>query len=186
MPQANAETTMATTFAAYATFFGTPLPDNPIAALRILRAEAKQEVDRLIEFLDTTGPDPDLEDGADDELTGDDEPSFGWCDIEARKNRYVEQHYDEGEEDDPGEESDEGEANGDDEPSLGWTNPQPGRQLSQGDSLWSRYQSPIVDEGIDQTSLGGVATIEDLEAEHDGREPDADDEAGGIGRGAQW
>ena len=61
-----------TGFAAFATFLGTPLPENPIRALRILRHEAAREIERLIDFLDALGGDPDLEDGADAE------PTLGW------------------------------------------------------------------------------------------------------------
>jgi hypothetical protein len=55
-------------FAAFATFLGTPLPENPIEALRILRREAVAEIERLIAFVDALGGEPDLEDGADGEL----------------------------------------------------------------------------------------------------------------------
>jgi len=37
--------------AAFATFLGNPLPENPIAALQQLRREAAAEVERLIAFL---------------------------------------------------------------------------------------------------------------------------------------
>ena len=65
------------TFAAFATFLGTPLPENPIRALRILRREAAAEIERLIAFLDALGGDPDLEDGNDAEENVN-EPSLGW------------------------------------------------------------------------------------------------------------
>ena len=92
-------------FAAFATFLGTPLPENPIRALRILRKEAAREIERLIDFLDALGGDPDLEDGADAEPTlgwpigngrllggdmdGEAEPSLGWTGTinQASRNR---------------------------------------------------------------------------------------------------
>ena len=58
------------TFSAFVSFLGTPLPENPIEAIRILRREAAKEIERLIAFLDALGGDPDLEE------TGDDEPSL--------------------------------------------------------------------------------------------------------------
>jgi hypothetical protein len=45
MSQAESESTTAESFAAFATFatfLGTPLPENPILALRILRKEAAE------------------------------------------------------------------------------------------------------------------------------------------------
>jgi len=69
-----------TTFAAFATFLGTPLPENPIRALRILRREVAAEIERLIAFLDALGGDPDLELTGDDEPDQSEEPSLGWTD----------------------------------------------------------------------------------------------------------
>ena len=81
----------ADTFAAFASFLGTPLPENPIEALHVLRREAAKEIERLIVFLDALGGDPDLEPSlgyspythtaAAIDLEGDDvddEPSLGW------------------------------------------------------------------------------------------------------------
>jgi hypothetical protein len=78
-------------FAAFATFLGMPLPDDPVAALRILRREAAKAVESLLAFLDLTDGDPDLEpslgqtaytnDPATVDVEGDDsdkEPSLGW------------------------------------------------------------------------------------------------------------
>ena len=73
MAQADSEPITAASFAAFATFLGTPLPDNPIRALRILRHEAAREIERLIAFLDALGGDPDLEPTGDE-----DEPTLGW------------------------------------------------------------------------------------------------------------
>jgi hypothetical protein len=74
-------------FAAFETWLGTPLPADPIAALRVLRHQAEQEIERLLDFLDATDGDPDLEgelagfeapqDGREGEDT-DAEPSLGW------------------------------------------------------------------------------------------------------------
>ena len=183
----------AATFADFATFLGAPLPDDPVEALRLLRRDAAAAVENLLAFLDLTDDDPDLEpslgenpytgDPATVDLEGDgsdDEFSLGWTGTINQASRHRLGDATDAEKDDcDKEESDEGEANGDEEPSLGWTNPQPGRQLSQGDSMWSRHQRPLIDQGLDQTGLGGFASIEDLEDEHDGREPDSDDEDGG-------
>ena len=172
------------------------LPESPEGYFRTLasmRKEARDEIERLIDFLDRAAGDPDLEpslgenpyigDRATVDLEGDtsdDEFSLGWTGTINQASRHRLGDATDAEKDDADkEESDEGEANGDEEPSLGWTNPQPGRQLSQGDSIWSRQQRPFFDVGVDQTGLGGFASIEDLEDEHDGREPDSDDEDGG-------
>jgi len=48
-------------FAAFETWLGTPLPADPIEAMRTLRREAAQEIERLLAFLDATDGDPDLE-----------------------------------------------------------------------------------------------------------------------------
>jgi hypothetical protein len=111
MSQADSEPITGESFAAFATFLGTPLPENPIQALCILRREAAAEIERLIVFLDALGGDPDLEDGNDAEA----EPE---------------------------------------EPSLGWTTT------------------------FDQTSRNRLGGCDDTEDEHDGREPDVDDEDG--------
>ena len=128
-------------FAAFATFLGTPLPENPIEALRILRREAAAEVERLIAFLDALGGDPDLEDGGDDEEEPD-EPSLGWTTTfnQTSRNRL-------------GGTGDEEQDDADREPSLG-----------------SR-------SAINQL-LWADGSTKDFEDEHDGREPDVDDEDG--------
>ena len=49
------------------------------AALGRLRQRMEQAVERILSVLDTLdAPDEDLQDGGDDELTGDEEPSLGW------------------------------------------------------------------------------------------------------------
>jgi hypothetical protein len=60
---------------AFETFLGTPLPDNPIAALQRVRSEAEAEVDRLLALLDALDGDADLEEG------GDTEPELGFTRI---------------------------------------------------------------------------------------------------------
>jgi hypothetical protein len=75
------------TFAAFESWLGTPLPENPVEAMRILRRQAEQEIERLLAFLDATDGDTDMEpelagtdayhDGGEDEDT-DAEPSLGW------------------------------------------------------------------------------------------------------------
>ena len=49
-------------FAAFETWLRTPLPENPIEAMRILRRQAEEEIERLLAFLDATDGNPDLED----------------------------------------------------------------------------------------------------------------------------
>src|SRR5690242_6077561 len=49
-----------------------------VKALRRLRQEAQDEIDRLIALIDRIDGDPDLE------ATGDDEPSLGWLEAGAR------------------------------------------------------------------------------------------------------
>jgi hypothetical protein len=132
MSQADSEPITGESFAAFATFLGTPLPENPIRALRILRKEAAAEIERLILFLDALGGDPDLEPG------GDDEPALGWTGAEGGSGRYGALH------------------DGEEEPSLGWTS------------------------ALNQTSRRNrLGACDDAEDEHDGREPDVDDEDGG-------
>jgi hypothetical protein len=115
-----------TTFAAFATFLGTPLPENPIRALRILRKEAAAEIERLIAFLDALGGDPDLEDGHDDEADID-EPSLGWTttinQAARTEQRFGSQwDYDTEQEHDGSEPDVDDEEGGDDKPSLGFLN----------------------------------------------------------------
>lgn len=58
--------------------------ETALLTLRRLRREARDEIDRLLHFLDASDIDPDLEDGFDDEPTGDDEQTLGWTDLESR------------------------------------------------------------------------------------------------------
>jgi hypothetical protein len=125
MSQAESEPITADTFAAFATWLGTPLPDDPITAIRILRKEAAAEIERLITMLDVLGGDPDLEptmgyvapgyvDEA--EIEEDPEPSLGWTGTvnQASRNRLgdgedFEKDDADKEDSDPAEESDFGE-----------------------------------------------------------------------------
>jgi hypothetical protein len=66
-------------------------------AIGRLRKEARDEVDRLISFLDKTDDYMfrELEDSVDDHPHGDEgeaEPSLGWTEQEARWNRHVKRH----------------------------------------------------------------------------------------------
>ena len=113
------------TFAAFATFLGTPLPENPIRALRILRREAAAEIERPIAFLDALGGDPDLEDGNDAEEDIH-EPSLGWTttinQAAATDRRFGSQWDYDVEQEHDGREPDVDDEDGrDEEPSLGWT-----------------------------------------------------------------
>lgn len=79
---------------AFEAFTGTPLPKDPIRALKRLRAAAAADVLRLIAFLDETDGDPDLDDDElDDDGLQDREPDpddadspethgRGWYDVE--------------------------------------------------------------------------------------------------------
>jgi hypothetical protein len=159
--QAESDPITAETFAAFATFLGTPLPENPIEALRA--------------FLDALGGDPDLEptmgyvapgyvDEAEPDV--DDEPSLGWADAEARSGRYADQPFLDAELD-----------QADDEPSLA----SPESVATDGGPGYDGY----IWGGRFHTTREGNQTCwarggrEDLEGEHDGREPDVDDEDGG-------
>ena len=148
-----------TGFAAFATFLGTPLPENPIRALRVLRYEAAREIERLIDFLDALGGDPDLEDGADAE------PTLGWPPGRPICVGSVE--------------------DGELEPSLGWTgniNQASRNRLGDGEDFEK-------DDSEREPSLGGLNRVNqegwasglgnELEDEHDGTEPDHDNEPNG-------
>lgn len=148
-----------TGFAAYATFLGTPLPENPIRALRILRYEAAREIERLIDFLDRLGGDPDLEDGADAE------PTLGW----------------------PASGKAFGSEDGELEPSLGWTgtiNQASRNRLGAIDPYLldcEKDDADKEDNGDLEPSLAGGGFSHpsgydvDLEADDSDREPDNDD-----------
>ena len=162
-------------------------------ALRLLRRDAASAVENLIAFLDLTDDDPDLEpslgenpytgDPATVDLEGDnsdDEFSLGWTGTINQASRHRVGDATDAEKDDCDKEvSDEGKANSDEEPSLRLDEPTARPPAIAGDSMWSRQQRPLFDVGLDQTGLGGFASIEDLEDEHDGREPDSHDEDGG-------
>jgi len=109
------------TFAAFATFLGTPLPENPIRALRILRKEAAAEIERLIAFLDALGGDPDLELTGDDEPEQSEEPSLGWTTTINQAARAEQRFGAQGWGVDLEQEHDGREPDVDDEPTLGWT-----------------------------------------------------------------
>jgi hypothetical protein len=124
-------------------YFRTPVtPEEAFQAIGRLRKEARDEIDRLIRFLDKTDDyvSRELEESADDcpQREDEDEPSLGSLSAITDQTRWAaedhgeidaEEEHDGREEDDPGEESDHGEeddhggdgAREDDEPSLGWT-----------------------------------------------------------------
>src|SRR5664279_1977738 len=102
-----------------------------IKRLRKLRAKAADEIDRLLEFLDASDIDPDLE------------PTLGFMNGP--------------------QEMDECETPVDDEPSLGFLENPP--------TDWGNGRDR---SGSQERSCAGLG--DDLEAEHDGREPGADDE----------
>jgi hypothetical protein len=106
-------------------------------AIGRLRKEARDEIDRLIRFLDETDNHMELE------PDGGDEPSLGWNERTAREDGNL-YGVDDLEADD-----------GDDEPSLG------SHELPSGAVCY-----------LPSVSLGEI----DCEGEHDGREPDVDDD----------
>lgn len=139
--------------------------ESPLPSLTYLRREAADAIDRLIAFLDSTEPDPDLE----PDLTG----------------------YSPGMDSREGDDCDDEDGN-DSEPSLGslTSGPAGGDQ-----SLWGMQTGGCLDAedehsgeepDIDEGSLGWTETVHqdgvnwhggyhgDLEDEHDGREPDDD------------
>ena len=116
--------------------------------------------DTLIGLLDACAPDPDLEDNADYELTGDEEPLHGapehvtgsWRGIEASAC------FAEGE-----------------ELELGWTEMEArfGRYSAAGADVYEPSLGSTGSMHQGQWSDGGT---DDTEDEHDGREPDVEDE----------
>src|SRR5665213_4582335 len=115
-------------------------PEEYFRALATLRKAARDEIERLIDFLDRAAGDPDLEPTGDEDeptlgwpaggprvagstMDGEAEPSLGWTGIinQASRNRLGEgEDYEkddaDDEDSDPGEESDEGELEPDAEP----------------------------------------------------------------------
>lgn len=101
-----------------------------------LRREIEATVERLISILDLFDGDENLEESDTDEDGGDEEPSLGWSDMQARYDAYgagdlhnIALGYDREEEnehggdilDEPHDDYDQDlEDGGDDEPSLGW------------------------------------------------------------------
>src|SRR4051794_38138915 len=77
--------------------------------LRELRRQAEMTLEEMLDVLNRIDGDPDLEDGADDELTGDEEPSMGWTACADQRHLQTFHTFEadggEYEEDDPGEPS---------------------------------------------------------------------------------
>jgi hypothetical protein len=109
---------------AFAAFTGVPLPENPAQALRSIRRQAKEEIELLIAFLDSTENDPDFEeadppeDDAPREDVGDNEPSLGAPGTFTVPDQTF---WAQGSSDDREDESELLEENGDGEPTLGAT-----------------------------------------------------------------
>jgi hypothetical protein len=158
-----------------------------------VRTRVATVVDRLTSLLDDMIAALDQLDGdAEAEGGGDEEPELGWAETEPRWGRYtlitgepslgwtatLNQASDRwlGATDDTEDEHDgaepdvDDEAGGDDEPSLCGQCVTVGRSMVDGTPLWPE-QTQVRDSGFDQThwSSGGD---HDLEAEHDGREPE--------------
>ncbi|MBZ0217512.1 MAG: hypothetical protein K8F25_13220 [Fimbriimonadaceae bacterium] len=116
----------------------------------------------LIGLLDACAPDPDLEDSADYELTGDDEPNLGAPNQQAGSWNGIDASLG---------------GDDDEELELGWT---------EQEARWNRYSG--AGDDVYEPSLGSTLSMDqahwskggtdDCEEEHDGREPDCDDEDG--------
>lgn len=136
-----------------------------VAARQALTAIAEEAVERLIGLLDELAGDADLEedDAPEDddpaEDGGDDENSLGWTERESNPlnagcGRVLT---------DADDDLEIGE--GDDEPSLGWPE---AKRLREYDEITGE----LLFDGMDQSRNRHV-DLDDLEAEHDGREPEA-------------
>ena len=158
-----------------------------------IREQAAMEIERLINFLDATEGDPDLEDN------GDREPSLGgvahwtdagpqddleedesergetimWTETEAERGIYYLGHWD----DEEGEESGFGDGGGmtEDlfgEPDLGWST-HINQELANGADGWNSDGEPLL--GWSENHGGGF-TAAQVDSPNDGREQDAGDE----------
>lgn len=151
---------------------GAASPQEIDDVLSLLREQAEEEIEKLIAFVDRIAPDPDLEPSlgyyrpdmpvdaeCDDEIN---EASLGWTDQEARWGRYSEPHLADLEVDDS-----DHEANGDErEPSLGSIEVHPYGYTTQGET-----------RGLTNQENWAAGNRNDAEGdEHDGSEPDVDDE----------
>jgi hypothetical protein len=102
-------------------------PEEYFRALATLRKAARDEIERLIDFLDRAAGDPDLELTGDDEPDQSEEPSLGWTttinQAAATDRRFGAQSWgiDLEQEHDGREPDVDGEDGHDAEPSLGWT-----------------------------------------------------------------
>jgi len=151
-------------------------PEEVFQAIGRLRKEARDEIDRLIGFLDATDDyvSRELEDSVDDNPQSDEgeaEPSLGWTEQEARWGRHAWSADIDAEHD-----------NCDSEPVLAAPENHPtlpytatgyfGDRVSYGPA--GRYRDPT---GSQEAWSEGNS--DDREGdEHDGREPDVDDEDG--------
>ncbi len=112
--------------------------------METVRPFVEAEIERLIEILDTLEPDPDFEEGDDDEpWLGAAESRFrhgdgtNWYGLNSQSNDDREEDGDDLEpccEDEGGQCEDEGAISGDDEPSLGSLNAHTGSWVVYGDS----------------------------------------------------
>lgn len=173
-------------------------PENLFQAIGRLRREAEDEIERLLAFLDSIEPDPDLEptmgvvrDGHGDECEPpENEPDLGWTDVESRCGRYanIGTVWDVDREAEP----EHNEDGGDLEPSLGFSEPvmtgdeSPGftwpyrsRDGEQHETTSGSTDDREGDESDLEPSLCGVtaSAVPTLGAED--AEQDQDDEDGG-------
>jgi hypothetical protein len=172
-------------------------------ALARLRKEAEDEIERLIDLLDRIAPDPDLEeddgleDGWDLEDDGTSEPSLGASEVRCELGDYFAASRtltpsvrpigsqtawcaghmtSDDREEDVADEPHDADYEGNDEPSLGALNEPASYEVVR--DAEGRAVSVILREG-DQTRWAEAGT-DDLEDEHDGREPE---EEGGVDDG---
>jgi hypothetical protein len=146
-------------------------PEQLFQAIGRLRKDARDEIDRLIRFLDKTDDyvSRELEDDDDREAIGDDEPSLGSFDLMTDQSKsWLRMQGAFGAEDDA--EQDDADA----EPSLGSV------ERSPSIAGWRDGPNPTGDQT--QWAAGGGR---DLEGEHDGCEPGEDSEPDDTGIGDQ-
>lgn len=136
---------------------------DSIPVTEISRPIVEAEIELLIGLLDTLDPDPDLEDGTDQEGDGaDDEPNLGAPNQQAGSWNGIEPSLG---------------CNGDEELELGWTEMEArlNRHFAAGGDVYEPSLGSTTSMNQAHWSKGDV---KDLEGEHDGREPDNDDEDG--------
>jgi hypothetical protein len=131
-------------------------PEQVFQAIGQLRKEARDEIDRLVRFLDKTDDyvsrELEVEDG-NDEPNGDDEPSLGFLDHMTNQDRVCEgdREFVDSEDEHDGAEPDE-----DGEPSLGAFEGHENHDVS-----WAG-ETFVVDAELDRAELSGIGDLDGL------------------------